>query len=149
MKWLNFVPKFLILTIMISACQSAGGIEVQDYWLRSAAQGEISAMYMLMQNRSGESDELVSVSSNIAAAVEIHETTIDSNGAMQMSPVFSVPLEPEAEIVFEPGGLHVMFIRLKQDLKVGDKIEVALHFKNHADIVLAVPVQEGAIEMSH
>lgn len=37
-----------------------------------------------------------------------------------------------------------MLINLKKDLKVGDEITVTLHFKNHEDIVLAVPVEDAA-----
>jgi copper(I)-binding protein len=149
MKRLKFALNALILVITISACQPGGEIEVHDYWLRSAAQGKNSAMYMMIQNRSRESDELVGASSDIAKAVELHETMINSNGTMQMSPVSSVPLEPDSEAVFEPGGLHIMFIGLKQELKVGDKVEVTLQFKNHENIVLSVPVQEGGGGMDH
>jgi copper(I)-binding protein len=74
---------------------------------------------------------------------------MDSNGVMQMSPASSLPLEPGTEVVFEPGGLHVMFIGLKQDLKVGDMVEVTLQFKEHEDIILSVPVLEDGEKMNH
>ncbi|MBI5841332.1 MAG: copper chaperone PCu(A)C [Chloroflexi bacterium] len=134
---------------LLTACQPQAegeGVEAHDYWIRTAAQGENSALYMLLHNHATESDELLGVSSDIADAVEIHETTMD-NDVMQMSPVASVILDPDAEVYFEPGGLHVMFIGLKQDLKAGDEVQVTLHFKNHEDIILTVPVQEEAGEM--
>ena len=43
---------------------------------------------------------------------------------------------------FEPGGLHVMLVGLKQDLKTGDEIEITLHFKNYQDLPVRVPVQD-------
>jgi copper(I)-binding protein len=140
----------LIVSWLVYACQPQDkGIEVQDYWLRSAAQGGNSAMYMVISNNLADRDELVGGSSSIAEAVEIHETVMDSNGVMQMSPVSSLPLEPGTEVVFEPGGLHVMFIGLKQDLKVGDMVEVTLQFKEHEDIILSVPVLEDGEKMNH
>jgi copper(I)-binding protein len=36
-----------------------------------------------------------------------------------------------------------MLIGLKQDLQIGDRFEVTLHFANHADIILTVEVKEG------
>lgn len=141
--WLGILGLFLALAV--SACQAQEeGVEAHDYWIRAAMKGENTAMYMLLHNHSAESDELVGAWSDIAEAVEIHETTMDASGAMQMSPVTSVELGPDAEVYFKPGGLHMMFIGLKQDLKAGDKVRVTLHFKNHEDIVLTVPVQEGA-----
>jgi copper(I)-binding protein len=146
------MKKFLVLVLSMAiifnatACQ-AKGIEAHDYWLRASAQGQNTAMYMLLHNHGVEADELVGASSGISESVEVHETTMDANGVMQMAPVSSVLLGPDAEVYFEPGGLHVMFIGLKQDLKVGDEVQITLHFKIHEDIALTVPVQEEAGEM--
>jgi hypothetical protein len=63
---------------------------------------------------------------------------------MQMMP--SLPIEANAKVTFKPGGLHVMLINLKQDLKLDDEFEVVLHFKNHPDITIQVKVKEGAPE---
>ena len=139
-----------LTTLLLSLCQPQDkGFEVKDYWLRSAVKGGNTAMYMSIQNDSTVGDELVKVSSDIAEAVEMHKTIIDNNGAMQMSPVSSVLLEPDAEVIFEPGGLHVMFIGLKQDLKAGDKVEVTIHFKNREDMILTVPVQDNGGDVNH
>ncbi len=135
---------FLAVTLVLGACQpEEGGIEAHDYWIRAAARSQNSALYMLLHNHSAQSDELTEVSSDVAEAVEIHETTVDGNGVAQMGPVVAVILDPDAEIYFEPAGLHVMFVNLKQDLISGDHIQVTLHFKIHKDIVLTVAVQEG------
>jgi copper(I)-binding protein len=140
----------LIAGLLVSACQAEEeGVEAHDYWMRAAAQGGNTAMYMLLHNHSPEADEFTGASSDVSETVEVHETTMDANGTMQMSPVPSVVLGPDAEVYFEPGGLHVMFIGLKQDMNVGDEVQVTLHFKNHEDIVLTVPVQEGAGEEMH
>ncbi|MEW6403383.1 MAG: copper chaperone PCu(A)C [Chloroflexota bacterium] len=134
--------------LLLTACQAEEeSVEAHDYWLRAAAQGENSAMYLLLHNHETTTDEFIGASSEIAEAVELHSSTVDANGVMQMSPVAAVELLPDAEVYFEPGGLHVMFIGLKQDLQNGDEVQVTLHFRNHEDIVLTVPVQEGPGEM--
>jgi len=106
-------------------------------------QAENSAMYMLLQNHTPQDDELVGASSDVADTVELHKSMMDSNGTMQMMHQDSVPLSAGAEVEFAPGGLHIMFVGLKKDLKVGDRVEVVLHFKKHADISLIVPVQDA------
>jgi copper(I)-binding protein len=61
---------------------------------------------------------------------------------MQMKQVLSMPVKGKESIEFAPGGLHVMLIGLKQDLKTGDQFQITLQFKDHEEITLTVPVQE-------
>jgi len=61
---------------------------------------------------------------------------------MEMHQLDSVPMEAFAEVKFEPGSLHLMLVNLQKDLKVGDQIEVTLHFKNYEDIKMMVPVRD-------
>ena len=61
---------------------------------------------------------------------------------MEMHQLQSVPLEAGEEVTFEPGGLHIMLIGLKQDLKTGNEFEITLQFKNEAEIKVTIPVQD-------
>ena len=63
---------------------------------------------------------------------------------MTMNMVMSVPLAAGDELSFQPGGLHVMLVGVKQELKVGDEFELILHFKSHADIKVNVKVDNQA-----
>ena len=130
--------------LLVAACAPKEGIEIRDAWIRSAPQGGNSALYFVIHNYSAD-DELVGVSTEIAAAVEIHETSM-AGDVMQMRMVESVPLVSGEDVEFASGGLHVMLVGLKEEAKVGDMVEVVLRFKNSEDIVLHVPVQEGADE---
>jgi len=127
--------------LLLSACSAEIGIEVHEVWMRPAAQGENGAVYFVIHNHSSEEDELIGISSDIAEAVEMHESKMNGD-VMEMNQVESVPLEAYAEIKFEPGGLHIMLVNLKKDVKVGDEIDVTLHFKNFEDIRVMVPVRD-------
>lgn len=133
------------LALSLSACTTEEGITVHNAWMRPTAQGENGAVYFILSNHSSEADELVGVSSNLADTIEIHESSMaEGTDVMQMSQVFSVPLERGAEVTFEPGGLHVMLVNIKREVKVGEDVEVTLHFKNHEDIPVNVSVAEFA-----
>jgi copper(I)-binding protein len=132
----------LLGTLLLSACSSATGITIDDAWTRPAAQGDNGAVYFLLQNHSAGSDELIAVSSDVAESVEMHETTMEGD-VMQMQQVLSVPVKGKESIEFAPGGLHVMLIGLRQDLKVGDHFQITLQFAEADDITLNVPVQES------
>jgi hypothetical protein len=138
----KFLFALVLGAFLLSAC-SPGDIEAHDSWARAAMAGENSAIYITLHNHSDQGDELVSASSDVAEAVELHLSQMGPNGEMQMIPQSSIPLGAGEEVEFKPGGLHIMLIGLKRDLAIGDQFEVALHFKNHADIVLTVEVKEG------
>jgi len=133
--------------LLLTACGAEKGIEIHSAWMRPAGRGENGAVYFVIHNHSSQADELIGVSSDIAAA-EMHESKL-SGDIMQMNKVESVPLEAFAEIEFAPGGLHVMLVDLRNDLTVGDQIEVILHFKNYQDIKAMVPVRETAAPEDH
>lgn len=140
----KYILFMLLGALLLTACGAqVGEVETQGIWIRSAMQGENSAMYILLSNHSAQDDEMVGASSDIAVAVEVHKSMMDSNGTMKMTPQDSVPLPAGTEVEFAPGGLHIMFVGLKKDLKIGDTVNVVLYFKNHADISLMVPVQDA------
>jgi copper(I)-binding protein len=130
----------LVVVLLLSSCAPAAKeMEVYDAWTRPAAQGANGAIYFVIHFSADE--ELVGVSSDAAEAVEIHESRMNGD-VMEMRPVQSVPLGAGEDVRFEPGGLHVMLVGLKQDLKTGGEVEITLHFKNYQDIPLRVLVQD-------
>jgi len=136
---------FLILTgiFLLSACGPEKGIEVHNAWARPAGQGENGAVYFELRNLSSMPDELTGASSDAAQTAEIHESKL-SGDVMQMDMISTLPLEPYANVAFEPGGLHIMLVNLKEELKLDDEIEVVLLFKNHQDITVHVVVNDAA-----
>ncbi|MBI3160886.1 MAG: copper chaperone PCu(A)C [Chloroflexi bacterium] len=140
----KIIPFILIVIFLLSACGPKGtDIQAGDYWARAALKDGNSAAYMTLANYTDTDDELIGVSCDIATAAEIHLSQMSADGVMQMLPQESVSLPSGGELELKPGSYHIMLIGLKQDLKVGEKITLTLHFKNHADIVLTVPVQEA------
>ena len=147
-----FLILILLGALVLSACGGAAtdddhaagtDVEVHDAWARSALKDGNGAAYMLMHNHSTEDDAIVGASSDLATATEIHLSQMSTDGTMEMLKQESIPLPADGEVEFKPGSYHVMLIGLKQDLKVGDEITLTLHFKNHDDITLTVPVLEA------
>ena len=132
-----------VLSLLPSACTAQEGITVHNAWMRPTVQGNNGAAYFILNNHSTDSDELVEVSSDVAEAVEMHESSMaEGTGIMQMNQVFSLPLIERSEVAFEPGGLHIMLVKVNRDLSIGENIELTLHFKNHEDVAVKVSVAE-------
>jgi len=137
----RILPSVLTIVSLLCGCAAPAteGVEVRDAWARPAAQGGNGAVYFVIH--SSEADEIIGVSSDVAEALEMHESRM-SGDVMEMHQLESVPLGAGEEVKFEPGGLHIMLIGLKRDLKLGDEFEITLHFKNYQDIQLRVPVRD-------
>lgn len=132
----------MTLTLLLAACSPENGIDVQGAWARTARQGENGVVYFLLENHTAETHEVLAAVSDVAETVEIHESQL-SGDVMQMRRLESVSIGPGAEVIFEPGGLHIMLIGLKKDLQIGDEIELTLQFRNFDDISVPVSVQNA------
>jgi copper(I)-binding protein len=139
----------LAILFLLGGCAAPAteGVEVREAWARPAAQGGNGAVYFVI--RSSEADEITGVSTDVAEAAEMHESIMNGD-VMEMHHLETVPLGAGEEVKFEPRGLHIMLVNLKQDLKTGDEIQITLHFKNYQDIQLGVPVRDTpAMETDH
>jgi copper(I)-binding protein len=137
----------LLTAILLTACGSSSiasentesGIEVHQIKMGAGAQGEDRAVYLAMHNHASETDQLTGASSEAAEVVQLQNGT---------EVVEVIPVYANTEFVFIPDGYHVMLIGLKQELHMGDEIEVVLQFRDHEDLTIRVPVGE-AIEHEH
>jgi copper(I)-binding protein len=137
----RFLVVFSALAAILVACAPANGqLQVTDVWARPALAGGNSAAYFVIENGTASDDTLLSASSDVAGAVELHMTMMD-NDNMQMLPQQEVPVQA-GKTVFEPGGLHVMLIDLKQDLNPGDTFSLTLDFATTGAMPLEVTVSE-------
>ncbi|MBI5877408.1 MAG: copper chaperone PCu(A)C [Chloroflexi bacterium] len=120
---------------------AATSIVVDQPWARAAMAGGNGAAYMILKNIGKEDMKLLSAASDVAQAVEIHQTTM-VGGAMQMAPVKEIPITAGGQTELKPGGYHVMMIGLKRELKVGEKISVVLTFDKGASITVSADVKQ-------
>lgn len=124
-------------------------VTVSDVWARPArmaaeghGMGMTSAVYFVIRNRGSQADRLVAATTAVAGRVELHETRQEGD-MMRMVPVQAVEIPAGGEVVFKPGGLHVMLMDLKRDLKVGDSFELTLKFERAGELTVTVPVRQG------
>ncbi len=141
MTKIRFSFTFFVLAVFLAACGAAGSgeFQVRDAWARPALAGGNSAIFFVIENP-GPADVLLSASSEVAETVELHMTMMQ-DGNMQMTHQMNVPV-PSGETVFEPGGLHVMLIGLKNDLKAGDTFAATLQFEKAGEKTLTITVED-------
>jgi len=130
----------LAVLLILTAC-SPKNLRVTQPWARPGAAGDNSAIYLVIDNPTSEAETLLGAATDVAASTELHRSTME-NGMMMMEAQEKVFIDARSKVVFEPGGLHVMLVGLKQDLRAGDTIRLTLNFEKAGDITLDVPVKE-------
>ena len=138
---IRFLFVVFALAAILLACSPAGeqSLQVTDVWARPGLADGNSAIFFMIENP-GKADLLLSASSDVANAVELHKT-IMQDGSVQMVHQMNVPV-PTGETPFKPGDLHVMLIGLKNDLKAGDTFTVRLNFEKVGEKTLTVVVKD-------
>lgn len=138
---------FLVIvatSLLLTACGGGdSGITVNEPWARSSPMMErAGAAYMVLENAGSEDDKLVSVTTDVAMMVELHETK-EVNGMMEMAPVSGgivVPANGQAEL--KPGGYHIMLMQLNEELVAGDTINLTLQFEKAGEVQITAEVRD-------
>ena len=142
-------PVLLTLVVLLwattlTACGSAEPAEprlrIENAWARPAGQGSTGAVYLTVVNEGGAPDALLAARSDVAAAVELHESKMEGD-VMRMQPVTKVSVPANGQVAFKPGSFHIMLIDLQQDLQSGDQFEITLQFEKSGEISLQVEVK--------
>ena len=129
-----------VFLLMLAGC-STKKLQVQDAWSRPGQAGGTSAIYFTIDNPLESADTLLGVTSDAAETVEMHLSQME-NDVMTMVPQSSVPVAAQSTVKFEPGGLHIMLINLKKDLKAGDSFSATLSFDLAGPVTIKITVKE-------
>ncbi len=117
-------------------------IAVRDAWIREPPPRSPAAGYLVIENRGGDSVELIAAETQAAERTEIHIME-HSNGRMTMRKADGVSVPAGEEIELESGGTHLMLMQLRQPLKAGDEVELQLSFADGTQLKIMAPVRKG------
>lgn len=128
-----------------------GDIIVKQVWANtSAGQMADGAAYMTIVNKGAAPDKLIGVKTKIATKAELH-THLMEGGVMKMREVEGgIVVGNEAPTEFAPGGLHIMFLGLKDKLSPGQTFPMVLVFEKggelpvKADVLAKAPSRNDA-----
>lgn len=117
------------VALLATACQQQSAeLAVEDAWVRlPAVPGRPGAAYFTVRGGAGE-DTLLAASTPAAVRAELHETVKTEGGAMSMQPLSEVPVPAGGELVFAPGGKHVMLFDIGPRVRSGERIPLTLSF---------------------
>ena len=119
-------------------------VRVERPWVRAAPPGAgMLAGYMVVRNAGKAPVRLVSAQSPDFGAVELHRTAV-VNGISTMRPAGELTIAPGVSLNIETGGLHLMLMQPKRELKAGDSVRLRLHFGDGTALTVDAPVSAAA-----
>lgn len=100
---------------------------------------DTAAGYMSITNHSKTDDALISVTSPISGAVEIHNH-IEEDGVMKMRQVDGISLKAGETVELKPGSFHLMMFKANLPEDQSD-VSLTLNYKNAPSVTMIVPVE--------
>lgn len=148
------IRKCLVLffaAMIVASCSKSTKVDsltVSRAWTRpTPATSNIAALYFTVE--SPVKDELISVSTPIAAKATVHATSGDdsslggghhgSGGQITMHGS-QLNVSPEKAATLSPGGMHIMLEGLRKPLQEGDVFTLQLTFKVGGTVTTSVRV---------
>ena len=135
--------RLLAIALTLVACVAmaqASGLAVQDAWIRQLPGTDVAAAYLTLRNPTTLPVTIVSIESPLAEHAMIHETKT-VGGQSQMRPHEQLVIAPGQTVKFEPGGLHVMLMGLRQPVPVGKSFPLVLLLADGTKVQVAAVVR--------
>ena len=138
MKRLTIVA--LLLATVVAGCGGGSELTIEDPWSRPVPPvAPASAVYLTIENGLESDVTLLGASSESCAAMELHETSMSSDGVMSMAPLTAGLMVPAGESArLEPGGAHLMCI----DPDTSESFSVTLDLDGAAAITVDVVIED-------
>jgi copper(I)-binding protein len=102
--------------------------------------------FLTIENTGTEADRLVSVTSTVAGATQIHELAMQGDVMKMRELPDGLEIPAGETVVLAPGGFHIMFMGLKQAFVEGETVAVTLTFEKAGSVEVLLPVQAPAAD---
>lgn len=108
------------------ACSNNDDVVITGAWIRETPPGvQMTAGYFVFDNKGTADLVITGVETDDFEAAEIHTTRI-SDGTAKMRQIGQLTIPAGAQLIFEPGGSHLMLIRPTRDFAVNQTVGITL-----------------------
>lgn len=143
---IKFFPNILaalMLGFFAPGASADGDIQIQDPWVQAAPpSAKVLAAYLEIKNNGKKQQALTGISSPAFGQIEIHRSVIHGNMA-HMEHLKELVIPPNASVVLQPGGLHLMLMDAKTSIHIGDPVPMTLTFGNGETLAVTATVRSG------
>lgn len=121
-----------------------GNLVIHHPWSKATLPNQpVAGGFMKIENTGTEPDRLISGTASFAGDVQIHEMAMEGDvmKMRQLEDGLEIPAGSTVEL--KPGGLHVMFMKLGEQLKVGELRKATLTFEKAGTVEVEFKVEEA------
>lgn len=127
-----------------------GDLKIDTPYARATVPGApVAGGYMTITNTGSQPDRLVGGSAPFAGKVEIHEMKMQGDVMKMREIAGGLEIPAKGSVTLKPGGYHVMFMKLKEQLKEGEKRTATLVFEKAGKVDLPFAVRGMGRGMKH
>lgn len=118
-----------------------GSLEISQPWTRATpTTAPTGGGFMTITNKGTAPDRLIAARSSTAGKVEIHEMKMEGNVMRMRELEKGLEIPPGANVELKPGGLHIMFIGLKEPFAKDARVPITLTFEKAGSVDVVLPV---------
>ena len=128
-----------------------GNLEIHHPASKATLPGQpVGGGFMTIVNKGTEADRLVSIAApSVSDDVQLHEMAVE-NDIMKMRQLpDGIEIPAGATVELKSGGLHVMFMSIKQPFKEGERIKATLTFEKAGTIDVDFKVEAARPGAKH
>lgn len=120
------------IAMYVASLQPADDLEITGAWIRATPPNrDVTAAYLVIENRSDRVRELLSVETPAAEYTELH-TMRYVDDMMEMKQVERLAVPAQGEAALKPGGNHIMLFGVKNSLAEGEQVSLTLRFADQS-----------------
>ena len=125
----------LLVNTAAGSAQTIGNLTITKAWIRATPPAAMAAGgFMVIANNGTTDDVLMAVEFSGARKSEIHQMKMN-DGVMTMRPLKDgLTIGAGKKTTLKPGGFHLMFMGLQNQLKDGQKFPLKLTFARAGEI---------------
>jgi copper(I)-binding protein len=112
-----------------------GALQISAPWARATPKGAaVGGGYLKITNTGTAPDRLVGGTTSISGRLEVHEMSMSGNTMKMRQLTNGLEIKPGATVELKPGGVHIMFVGLKQQLQQGQHFKATLQFEKAGNV---------------
>lgn len=132
----------LIMCALAIACSPPEGapLKISNVVVLEPLPGtSVTAGYLTLENSSNQPIVIDKVTSPQFARVEMHQTILEGDVA-RMVPISPLIVERHSDVVFSPGGKHLMLSDSSQNIAAGLPVTIEFHYDTSGLLIVATSV---------
>ena len=150
-RWLLSVSVlFLLPSAQVFSQERFENLILKAGWIAHVMQNQpTSAGYIVIVNSGDTPRTLLKAQADFAATTHLHKSFMDNNVMKMRHLTEGIEIPANSTLELSPGGFHIMFMKLKNSLKLEETYKVIFTFRELGSVEIPMVVKSSKKMMKH